>query len=175
MVRQLSMILGTLLVAGSACAEDVEWRPAAPLLLNLSQNGDVLETGRALDWSSPKGEPAAKLGPLLPPVRPAPEGTGRPNDLPGTLVEILGPSLPPRATTAPVMVIPSADPPKRESKETFASQVSPSDSTPTKTTPAKTFVPEKVSVQPSRPQPWAPRPGQRTLLSDYFTPYKASR
>jgi hypothetical protein len=175
MVRRLSMILGTLLVAGSACAENVEWRPAAPLLLNLSRNGDVLETGRGLDWSSPKGEPAAKLGPLLPQMRPAPVGTDRPNDLPGTLTEILGPALPPRVAATPVMVIPSAELPKRESKETFAAQVTAPEATPTRAVPAKTLVPEKVPVQPSRPQPWAPRPGQRTLLSDFFTPYKTSR
>ena len=174
-MRGLSTIRGTLLVAGSSSAEDVEWRPAAPLLLNLSRNGDVLETNRALDWISPRGEPAAKLGPLLPASRPAPEGSGRPFDLPGTLTEIAGPALPPRVASSPVMVIPSADPPKRASKEIFASQVSPPNAVPQKSPQAKSVVPDQASVQPSRPQPWAPRPGQKTLLSDFFTPYRASR
>ncbi|HKA08576.1 MAG TPA: hypothetical protein VKD71_15060 [Gemmataceae bacterium] len=174
-MRRLPTITGTLLVASLACADDVEWRPAAPLLLNLSRNGEVIETGRALDWSSPRGEPAAKLGPLAPQSRPAPEGIGRPHDLPGTVTEIAGPSLPAPSTPAPVIVIPSAEPPKRATKENFASAATSTDATPTKVAPAKTSVLEKVSVQPSRPQPWAPRPGQRTLLSDFFTPYKTSR
>src|SRR5436309_3210825 len=117
MVRRPFTILGPLLVAASACADDVTWRPAAPLLLNLSRDGEVVEPGRGPDWSSPKGEPAAKLGPLLPQARPAPEGTPRPHDLPGTVIEIAGPSLPAPSTPAPVMVIPSADPPKRAARE----------------------------------------------------------
>src|SRR5256885_855426 len=65
MVRRPFTILGTLLVAASACADDVTWRPAAPLLLNLSQDGELVEPGRGLDWSSPKGEPAAGRGARL--------------------------------------------------------------------------------------------------------------
>jgi hypothetical protein len=166
MVRRLSTILGAMLVAGSTCAEDVTWRPATPLLT--TGQGEVIEIGRELDWSSPKGEPAAKLGPLLPLSRPAPEGTGRPHDLPGMLTEVQGPTLPAPSTLAPVMVIPSAEPPKRALKATFGSEVPTADAKPSMAAPVSTYVPAKESVQPSRPQPWAPRPGQRTILSDFF-------
>jgi hypothetical protein len=171
MVRRLTTILGTLLVAGSACADDVTWRPAAPLLT--TRQGEAIEIGGELDWSSPKGEPAAKLGPLLPISRPAPEGTGRPHDLPGMLTEVRGPTLPAPSTPAPVMVIPSADPPERAPKPTFGSEAPSADDRPPVAAPVSTYVPAKASVQPSRPQPWAPRPGQRTIFSDLFTPSKS--
>ena len=162
MVRQLFTIVGAVLVAGPACADDVIWRPAAPLPTNLSPNGAIAEPG-------PHLEPAAKLGPLLPPLRPAPEGTGRPKELPGTVTEVPGPSQPGLTRHAPVIVIPSAEPPRRTAKESFASDSNPAPA------PTRAFVPAKVSVQPPRPQPWAPRPGQKTILSDFFTPARPSR
>ena len=105
-MRRLFTIFAAVAVAGLARADDVAWKPAAPLLNHLSRNGEMVETGISLDWSSPKTEPAAKLGPLLPLPRPAPEGALRPQPLPETLNEIPWPTLPP-FKPRPVIVIPT--------------------------------------------------------------------
>jgi hypothetical protein len=92
------------------------------------------------------------------------------------VTEPIGPSLPPRPAK-PVIVIPVPEPARRVAKEEFASDGFAPAASPAappipapKPGPKKPFVPAKVSVQPARPQPWAPRPGQRTIISDFFSP-----
>jgi hypothetical protein len=173
-LRRLFATFAAVVVAGPAWAEDVVWRPAEPLLTNLSRNGEMVETGNSFDWSGTKKEPAAKVGPLLPLPRPAPEGTERPLPLPGTLTELPGPTLPvllPKPK--PVLVIPTGEPPRRV-RESFA--VDSNSLPPSVPTPVREFTSAKVSVEPSRPQttvaprpqPWAPRQGQRTIISELF-------
>jgi hypothetical protein len=171
-LRRLFATFAVFVVAGPASAEDVVWRPAEPILTNVSRNGEMVEIAPALDWSSQGKEPAAKLGPLLPALRPAPEGTERPLPLPEKLTQLPGPALL-LSKPKPVLIIPTADRPRR-TKETFASD---SKSVPPPTpTPVREFTSTTVSVEPSRPepgasrpQPWAPRPGQRTILSEFFS------
>ena len=171
-MRRFFAIFVAFVLAGSVSAEDVEWRPAEPILTNVLRNGDMVETAPALDWSSRVKEPAAKLGPLLPPLRPAPEGTERPLPLPDKLTDLAGPTLP-SPKSKPILIIPTAEPPRRV-RESFASE---SQSVPLSApTPVREFTPAKVSVEPSppppassRPQPWAPRPGQRTIFSEIIT------
>ena len=171
-MRRYFATFAAFVLAGSASANDVEWRPAEPILTNVSRNGDMVQTAPALDWSSRVKEPAAKLGPLLPPLRPAPEGTERPLPLPEKLTELPGPPLP-LSKPKPLVIIPTAEPPRRL-KESFASE---SQSVPPPTPlSVREFTPAKVSVEPSpaqpvapRPQPWAPRPGQRTIFSEIIT------
>jgi len=171
-LRRLFATFAAFVLAGPGWADDVVWRPADPILTNVSRNGDMVKTAPALDWWSRVKEPAAKLGPLLPPLRPAPEGTERPLPLPEKLTELPSPTLP-LSKPKPVLIIPTADRPRR-TRETFASD---SKSLPPATpTPVREATSAKVSVEPSRPepvvprpQPWAPRPGQRTILSEFFT------
>jgi hypothetical protein len=174
-VRRLYVALAATFFAGPARAEEPEWKAAAPLTTSLVRNGETVETGTAFDWIGIKTEPAAKLGPLLPLPRPAPEGT-TPQALPETLTETKGPALPPVPTSRPVIVIPTAEPrqaatpelPRRVVKEAFASNEIPRVDPVPSAAPVKVHTPPKVSVY-SRPQPLAPRPGQRTILSDFFS------
>jgi len=172
-VRRFYIVFAATFFAGSASAEEPEWKAGAPLTTSLVRNGETVETGTTFEWISIKTEPAARLGPLLPLPRPAPEGT-TPQPLPETLTEVVGPALPAPSIARPVIMIPPTEPPKRLVKGAFASEPSTSVADVASTSPTKVYTPVKVSVYSLRPQPLAPRPGQWTILSEFFSLTRAA-
>jgi hypothetical protein len=84
-------MLGAVLLAAPVAAEDVVWRPAAPLVLSRAADGQVIGASPQPTWASDRVPPTSNE------TRTAPPGAPRPRELPGTLTELRGPILPPPA------------------------------------------------------------------------------
>lgn len=94
-MRAWTTMLGMGLAVGTAGADEIKWAASVPLWKNLSPAGKVVDAGPGPFWSNPQSaiEPAARIGPVLPEVRSAPEGTPRPRELPEELTDQVRPTI----------------------------------------------------------------------------------